>query len=62
MPADYNDRLNLARQNLAQRVKGMSDDKLCGAEGSKICTRVANDYDVDDDELFGLLMMEIDTE
>ena len=59
-PSDYNDRLNLARQNLRDRVKGISEDSLCGSVGSRICTQVANDYDVDDDELHTLLMMDID--
>jgi hypothetical protein len=60
MSADYNERLNLARQNLRDRVKGLSEDSLCGVVGSRICTQVANDYDVDDDELHTLLMMDID--
>lgn len=58
--AAYNERLNLARQTLRDRVKGLSEDSLCGVVGSRICTQVANDYDVDDDELHTLLMMDID--
>ena len=52
----YECRFSLAVNNFRNRVANFSDDALYGVEGSQVCTQVANDYDVDNDDLYAIMM------